>query len=79
MQVSGMKSSHINLLCILSQVEEFPYVQFRSENNPWRRESYFDGQMKWLAGKGLVLFTISRTVQLTDRGKEFVQTQLAKV
>ena len=72
----GLKPSHITLLATLAQVRECKYVQFRFEHNPWRRESYFDGQMKWLANKGFLVFTISRTIQITECGMRFVHLYL---
>ena len=68
----GIKPHHLRLLGSLAQVEECKYTSFRSKNNTWRHTAYFDGEIKWLTRRGLVLLTISRTIQITEAGKEVI-------
>jgi hypothetical protein len=69
----GITLSHITILSTLAQVGEDNYTQFRDTYNPWRRESYFDGQVKWLSRQGLVIITNYKTIQITGSGMELVQ------
>jgi hypothetical protein len=73
--LSGVKPVHLTILRNLARVEECNYFLFRDETNPWRRESYFDGQVKWLVRKGFVLLTGLKTIQITDSGKELVHME----
>ena len=70
-----MTASHIKILHTLAQVEECKYVAFRFDTNPWRKEAYFDGQIKRMSRLGFVLLTGSRTIQITESGKKLVQRE----
>jgi len=69
----GMKHTHLQILFALARKGECKYVQFRFEHNPWRRESYFDAQIRWLKNVGLVVFTGPRDIKITDSGTELVR------
>jgi hypothetical protein len=66
---AGMNAYHMQLLADLNGEGECDYAIFREVCNPWRREGYFDGQMKRLAGKGFVLFTNTKTIEITEAGR----------
>ena len=70
---SNMSPKHIGVLCALSTGERRKYKVFRNEVNPWK-ESYFDGQMRRLANLGIVSLIGTRTIQITDVGKELLQS-----
>jgi len=59
-----LKPQHIRLLLSLKQANEAngeqKYQPFRKCCNPWRKESYFDGQVTWLRRKGLIETTGTR-------------------
>jgi hypothetical protein len=75
----GMNSGHIHILIHLADLTECKYKPFRTEKKSWRRDSYFDGQIKRLSRKGLLFRTGSRTIQITNRGQAFVQEILEEV
>jgi hypothetical protein len=71
---SGMRHTHLKILTTLAREGACTYLQFRADYNPWRRESYFDGQMQWLKKRGLIVFTSARTIRITDNGLELVHS-----
>ena len=73
--LARMNQKHVKILSILAQANEHSYVAFRDATNPWRRESYFDAQMRWFSNIGLVLFTGKRTIEITKSGKKLVQRE----
>ena len=79
MSPRAITHTHITILSILAGCEECNYPKFRTTHNPWRTSAYFDGQMKWLARQGFLIFTGSRTIQITTAGKEIIQTSTAGV
>ena len=70
-----MTATHVKILRTLAQAEERKYLAFRFEANPWRRESYFDAQVKWMSNLGFGLLTGTKTIQITKSGKELVQRE----
>jgi hypothetical protein len=70
---AGMRQTHLKLLTILLHTGKSNYSSFREENNPWRCESYFDSQIKWLVNKGLVVLE-QKTIMVTNSGAELVRS-----
>ena len=70
-----MNQKHVMILSTLAEEKEQSYVAFRDATNPWRRESYFDGEMRWFSNIGLVLFTGKKTILITEAGKELIQSE----
>jgi len=74
-----LKPQHIKLLMLLKQANETngeqKYLPFRKECNPWRKESYFDGQITWLRKKGLleVRGTKDKRIQISPAGLKLIE------
>ena len=71
----GMRQTHLKLLSALMHTGECNYAHFRAKNNQWRRESYFDSQIKWLVKRGLVVLR-TKTIMITNTGIELVQSSM---
>ena len=67
-----INSSAIPLLAALSRCGECNYRMFRTKNNPWRTEAYFDGEVKKMSRNGFLFLTGRRTIQITKKGKEYI-------
>jgi DNA-binding MarR family transcriptional regulator len=70
---AGTTEKQFKVLTTLVRTGECNYSSFREGNNPWRRESYFDGQIKRLVKKDLVILR-TKTIMATNSGIELVRS-----